>query len=143
MGPRRPPQPQGKTLNPDGNVVATGACPAPAGAGNAALDTGPGPLLSSDYQTEFVRNAGRLAAALAGCRLSGPSESRVTQQPVYRSRPARDSTAPLSGKERFMADPLAVMASSAADYERLGLSPTSIEPREDGARTDDSAGTYE
>ena len=42
-----------------------------------------------------------------------------------------------------MADPLAVMASSAADYERLGLSPTSIEPREDGARTDDSAGTYE
>lgn len=42
-----------------------------------------------------------------------------------------------------MADPLAVMASSAADYERLGLSPTSIEPWEDGARTDDSAGTYE
>ena len=42
-----------------------------------------------------------------------------------------------------MAGPLAVMASSAADYERLGLSPTSIEPREDGARTDDSAGTYE
>src|SRR5260370_6479465 len=42
-----------------------------------------------------------------------------------------------------MADKLAVMASSAADYERLGLSPTSIAPREDGARTDDSAGTYE
>jgi hypothetical protein len=42
-----------------------------------------------------------------------------------------------------MVDKLAVMASSAADYERLGLSPTSIAPWEDGARTDDSAGTYE
>src|SRR5260370_20357112 len=42
-----------------------------------------------------------------------------------------------------MADKLAVMASSAADYERLGLSPTSISPWEDGARTDDSAGSYE
>ena len=42
-----------------------------------------------------------------------------------------------------MADKLAVIASSPADYERLGLSPTSIAPWEDGARTDDSAGTYE
>jgi hypothetical protein len=42
-----------------------------------------------------------------------------------------------------MADKLAVMASSPADYVRLGLSPTSIAPWEDGARTDDSAGTYE
>jgi hypothetical protein len=42
-----------------------------------------------------------------------------------------------------MADKLAVMASSLADYERLGLSPTSIAQWEDGARTDDSAGTYE
>jgi hypothetical protein len=42
-----------------------------------------------------------------------------------------------------MAEPLAVMASSAADFERLGLSATSIEPWEDGARTDDSAGSYE
>jgi hypothetical protein len=42
-----------------------------------------------------------------------------------------------------MADPLAVTASSPADYERLGLSRTSIAPWEDGARTDDSAGTYE
>ena len=42
-----------------------------------------------------------------------------------------------------MADKLAVMASAPADYERLGLSPTSIAPWEDGARTDDSAGTYE
>jgi hypothetical protein len=40
-------------------------------------------------------------------------------------------------------DTLAVMASSPADYERLGLSPTSISPWEDGARTDGSAGTYE
>ena len=38
---------------------------------------------------------------------------------------------------------LAVMANSSADYARFGLSPTSIEPWEDGARTDDSAGTYE
>jgi hypothetical protein len=42
-----------------------------------------------------------------------------------------------------MADKLAVTASSPEDYERLGLSPTSIAPWEDGARTDDSAGTYE
>ena len=38
---------------------------------------------------------------------------------------------------------LAVMGTSAADYERLGLSPTSVAPWEDGARTDNSAGTYE
>src|ERR1700694_256589 len=42
-----------------------------------------------------------------------------------------------------MAEKLAVMASSPADYQRLGLSPTSIAPWEDGARTDASAGTYE
>jgi len=38
---------------------------------------------------------------------------------------------------------LAGMADSDADYQRLGLSPTSIEPWEDGARTDNSPGTYE
>jgi len=38
---------------------------------------------------------------------------------------------------------LAVMANSPEDYERLGLSSTSVAPWEDGARTDDSAGTYE
>jgi hypothetical protein len=42
-----------------------------------------------------------------------------------------------------MADTLAAMANTSADYERLGLSPTSIAPWEDGARTDDSPGTYE
>src|SRR5712671_5371460 len=42
-----------------------------------------------------------------------------------------------------MADALAEMANSPGDYERLGLSQTSIAPWEDGARTDDSAGTYE
>ena len=42
-----------------------------------------------------------------------------------------------------MAGKLAVLASSPADYQRLGLSPTSIASWEDGARTDDSAGTYE
>jgi hypothetical protein len=42
-----------------------------------------------------------------------------------------------------MAQALAMMANSPADYERLGLSPTSIAPWEDGARTDDSPGTYE
>jgi hypothetical protein len=38
---------------------------------------------------------------------------------------------------------LAVLADQPQDYKRLGLSPTSIQPWEDGARTDDSAGTYE
>jgi predicted secreted hydrolase len=42
-----------------------------------------------------------------------------------------------------MASKLAVSASSAADYERFGLSRTSIAAWEDGARTDGSAGTYE
>src|SRR3982074_626614 len=42
-----------------------------------------------------------------------------------------------------MAEKLAVAASSPADYQRLGLSPTTIAPWEDGARTDNSAGTYE
>src|SRR4030088_3360001 len=42
-----------------------------------------------------------------------------------------------------MADKLAVTASSPADYQLLGLSPSSIAPWEDGARTDNSAGTYE
>jgi hypothetical protein len=35
------------------------------------------------------------------------------------------------------------VADSPADYDRLWLSPSSIEPWEDGARTDNSAGTYE
>jgi hypothetical protein len=34
------------------------------------------------------------------------------------------------------------MANAPEDYERLGLTST-IEPWEDGARTDNSAGTYE
>jgi hypothetical protein len=42
-----------------------------------------------------------------------------------------------------MAEKLAALATSPADYARLGLSPTSIAPWEDGARTDGSAGTYE
>ena len=42
-----------------------------------------------------------------------------------------------------MAGKLAVLASSPADYQRLGLSPASIAAWEDGARTDGSAGTYE
>jgi hypothetical protein len=37
---------------------------------------------------------------------------------------------------------MAVMADAPEDYERLGLAAT-IEPWEDGARTDNSAGTYE
>jgi hypothetical protein len=45
--------------------------------------------------------------------------------------------------EEATAEKMAVMASSPEDYKRLGLSPTSIEPWEDGARTDGSAGTYE
>ncbi len=42
-----------------------------------------------------------------------------------------------------MTEELAALATSPADYARLGLSPTSIAPWEDGARTDGSAGTYE
>lgn len=42
-----------------------------------------------------------------------------------------------------MAEKLAALATSPADYARLGLSPTSIASWEDGARTDGSAGTYE
>src|SRR5690349_7660367 len=42
-----------------------------------------------------------------------------------------------------MATKLAAVASSPADYERLGLSHTSIAAWEDGARTDNSPGTYE
>ena len=41
------------------------------------------------------------------------------------------------------AAPLAVIASSNADYARLGLAPKEIKPWEDGARTDDRPGTYE
>src|SRR6202049_1693704 len=48
-----------------------------------------------------------------------------------------------SMSEAAAATRVAVMANSPEDYERLGLSSTSIEPWEDGARTDDSAGTYE
>src|SRR6202140_4521883 len=42
-----------------------------------------------------------------------------------------------------VADKLAVMANSPADYQRLGLSPISIAPWAVDSRTDDSAGTYE
>jgi CrtC N-terminal lipocalin domain len=55
-----------------------------------------------------------------------------------RGRPAMRRT-----KESIMANKLAVIADSPADYERLGLSPMTIAPWEDGARTDDSIGTYE
>lgn len=49
----------------------------------------------------------------------------------------------LRQEDTLMANKLAVMADSPSDYERLGLSPTTIAPWEDGKRTDDSAGTYE
>ena len=42
-----------------------------------------------------------------------------------------------------MANKLAELAATPADYERFHLSPTTIEPWEDGARTDGSSGTYE
>ena len=42
-----------------------------------------------------------------------------------------------------MADKLAVAANSVADYQRFGLSRETIAPWEDGARTDNAAGTYE
>jgi CrtC N-terminal lipocalin domain len=46
-------------------------------------------------------------------------------------------------EDHFMADKLAVMASSPADYQRLGLSSASIASWEDGARTDNRIGSYE
>jgi hypothetical protein len=39
--------------------------------------------------------------------------------------------------------PLAVLASTGADYERYGVERDRVEPFEDGARTDGRAGTYE
>src|ERR1700751_6258834 len=42
-----------------------------------------------------------------------------------------------------MADALGVLHKRNGDHERLRLSRTLIEPWEDGARTDDSAGSYE
>ena len=43
----------------------------------------------------------------------------------------------------MMTGKLAGIADAPADYERLGLSRTDIASWEDGARTDDSPGTYE
>jgi hypothetical protein len=42
-----------------------------------------------------------------------------------------------------MSVPLARLGSRAEDYERIGIKPDRVEPWEDGARTDGSAGTYE
>jgi hypothetical protein len=44
-------------------------------------------------------------------------------------------------EDTLMANKLAVMADLPSDYLRLGLSPTTTAPWEDGKRTDDSAGT--
>lgn len=63
------------------------------------------------------------------------SEATVARPPASASLEGA-VTAPMANK-------LAVVANNPADYERLGLSSTSIEPWEDGARTDNSAGTYE
>src|ERR1700737_646823 len=49
----------------------------------------------------------------------------------------------MSESNAATAKKLAVRASDPEDYKRLGLSPTLIEPWEDGARTDNSVGTYE
>src|ERR1700730_13718306 len=46
--------------------------------------------------------------------------------------PAADKV--LGHENRLMANKLAVMADSPEDYERLGLSPANIEPREGGKR---------
>jgi hypothetical protein len=42
-----------------------------------------------------------------------------------------------------MSVPLARLGSTAEDYKRIGIKPDQVEPWEDGARTDGSAGTYE
>jgi hypothetical protein len=63
------------------------------------------------------------------------------------SKPTVASPPVTSSRDGIVANPrakqLAVLANAPEDYERLGLSSTTIEPWEDGARTDDSAGTYE
>jgi hypothetical protein len=48
-----------------------------------------------------------------------------------------------TGRHEVEYAPLAVLASTAADYERYGVARDSIDPFEDGARTDGQAGTYE
>jgi hypothetical protein len=42
-----------------------------------------------------------------------------------------------------MTNKMAAIGASTEDFDRLGLSPTSIAAWEDGARTDDSKGTFE
>jgi hypothetical protein len=63
------------------------------------------------------------------------------------TKPTSDGPHPSPSRAGIAADStvrgLAVLADQPQDYKRLGLSPTSIQPWEDGARTDDSAGTYE
>jgi hypothetical protein len=63
------------------------------------------------------------------------------------TQPGASEPHPGAGREGGIATPgantLAVTASEPDDYQRLGVSPTSIAPWEDGARTDDSPGTYE
>src|SRR5690349_12039632 len=49
----------------------------------------------------------------------------------------------MSSLKESPAEPLAVIASDDADYDRLGLSRDAVAPWEDGARTDNRRGTYE
>src|SRR2546425_6830896 len=62
-------------------------------------------------------------------------------EPTIASPPARSSRDGIVVESR--PNELAALANHPEDYQRLGLSSTTIEPWEDGARTDDSAGTYE
>ena len=62
-------------------------------------------------------------------------------EPTIASPPARSSRDGIVAESR--PNELAALANDPEDYQRLGLSSTTIESWEDGARTDDSAGTYE
>src|SRR2546425_11556480 len=62
-------------------------------------------------------------------------------EPTIASPPARSSRDGIVAESR--PNELAALANDPEDYQRLGLSSTTIEPWEDGARTDNAAGTYE
>src|ERR1700738_1242200 len=70
-------------------------------------------------------------------------DGKVMADPTRTKRRVPPRWEEQSVADKGVAEKLAVEARSPADYQRFGLSPTSIAPWEDGARTDDSAGTYE
>src|SRR5512133_2307722 len=79
----------------------------------------------------------------SGCRQRGrprptPGLAPSAAERVIGTARAQVGVAPMSGEEI-----LAALASSPADYARFGLDPSTVARWEDGARTDNRAGTYE